>query len=98
MKENFNFLLSVCEEEIVLSRGNQMWFFSYEDLDSMVNVNVFLDAVGCGWMLNIERSNVIEKCFICQRNEDVKTGVFVNDKYFCIECLPSSVDSLKSLL
>ena len=34
------------------------------------------------------------ECFICEKVEDIRQGVIVNDKYFCINCLPRSLDGL----
>lgn len=34
------------------------------------------------------------KCFICKKLEDIRQGVIVNDKYFCLLCLPRSLDGL----
>lgn len=38
--------------------------------------------------------SITVKCFICQKVEKITSGVIVNDKYFCLICLPRSLDSL----
>ena len=45
-------------------------------------------------MMIIKGKNLIVKCYICQRNEDLRSGVFINGEYFCLLCLPYSLDSL----
>ena len=47
MRVSADFFLSVCQEGIVISRRDQIWFFTYEDLESMVDVEDFLEAIGC---------------------------------------------------
>jgi hypothetical protein len=47
MEVSTDFFLSVCQEGIVISRRDQVWFFSFEDLESMDNVEDFLEAIGC---------------------------------------------------
>jgi hypothetical protein len=41
-----DYMLSVCEEGIVISRGKKVWFFSYKYLDGMENVEEFLEEMG----------------------------------------------------
>ena len=39
-------------------------------------------------------TGITAKCFICRKSEDIRSGVIVNDKYFCLLCLPRSLDGL----
>lgn len=47
MRESVDFFMSICQEGIVLSKGDQIWFFRFEDLKSIENVEDFLEAIGC---------------------------------------------------
>jgi hypothetical protein len=47
MRVSADFFLSVCEEGVVISRRDLVWFFSFDDLEAMENVEDFLEAIGC---------------------------------------------------
>jgi hypothetical protein len=47
MRVSADFFLSFCEEGLVVSRRDQVWYFSFEDLEAMENVEDFLEAIGC---------------------------------------------------
>lgn len=47
MRGNQRFFVTICQEGIVLSQDDQIWFFHWDDLDRLQNVEGFLEALGC---------------------------------------------------
>ena len=46
MQKTQDYLLSICQEGIVLSKGDHVWFFCWYDLEKYNDIEEFLEVIG----------------------------------------------------